>query len=179
MTREDFARFRALNIDFSSIGLERGGEFFRYFCTPVGAECVGCIGCDGVHFVLLPGDERVFCVDPAMGGEGTYVLPVGGDFREFLSFVLYCRDANPLSQIWWMTEDRFRALLAEDASAAWPGSEAFFARKDAALTSIANAFGLVPADPYARVKALQAAFDPESLEFSDEYFDVLGIEREE
>lgn len=134
-TREDFHRFRALDIDCSSIGLEQGGDT-PYFCTPVGAEYVGWIGCDGVHSVLLPGDERVFCVDPAMGEEGTYVLPVAADFREFLSFVLYCRDANPLSQIWWMEEPRFRQFLTEETAARWPNCEEFFAKKETALDTI-------------------------------------------
>lgn len=154
-----------------------------YFCTPVGAEYVGWIGCDGVHFVLLPGDERVFCVDPAMGEEGTYVLPVGEDFREFLSFVLYCRDANPLSQIWWMEEPRFRQMLTEDAEVRWEGGEEFFAGKKAALDTIARTFDLTPdltpRDPYEKVKALQAAFDPACLTFSDEYYEVQGLDREE
>lgn len=178
MTRDDLNVFRSLDIAFDSIGLMDDSDPARYFCDPVDLELVGRIGCDGVHFILLPGDERVFCVDPAMGEEGKYVLPVGQDFREFLSFLLYCGDANPLSQIWWMSEERFRALLAEDAAASWPGSEAYFAAKDAACAAIAEAFALSPMDPYERVKALQAAFDPGVLRFSDEYYDTLGIERE-
>ena len=177
MTRDDLKIFRALDIDFGSIGLARGGEFFSYFCTPVGAEEVGSIGCDGVHFILLPGDEAVYCVDPSMGEEGKYVLPVGSDLREFLSFVLYCKDANPLSQIWWMTEEKFRNLLAEDAAASWPGSEEYFAKNDAALAAVAETFGIAPVEPFHRVKAMQAAFDPSILKFSDEYYDTLGIER--
>lgn len=175
-TREDLARFRGLEIDASSIGLDRGA-FTPYFCTPVDAEPVGSLGCDGVHFILLPGDERVFCVDPAMGEEGTYVLPVGADFREFLSYLLYCRDANPLSQLWWMTEERFRALLAEDEAARESGDmPEYFAAKDTALSAVAAAFALEPADPYAGVRALQGAFDPGGLTFPDEYYDVLGLE---
>lgn len=178
MTRDDLKTFRALDIDFDSIGLLQGGaEDFAYFCTPVDAEYVGRIGVDGVHFILLPEDEKVYCVDPSMGEAGTFVLPVGSDFREFMSFVLYCHDANPLSQIGWLTEERFRNLLAEDAAASWPGSEEFFAKKDAALGAVAEAFGVVAVDPYDKVKALQAVFDPGVLNFSDEYYDTLGIER--
>ena len=40
-------------------------------------------------------------------------------------------------------------------------------------------FSLAPADPYAPVQAMQTAFDPGILCFSDEYYDVLGIERAE
>lgn len=179
MTRDDLKAFHELDIDFSAIGLDWGGEFVRYFCTPEDAEEVGSIGCDGVHFVLLPGDEAVYCVDPSMGEEGTYVLPVGRDFREFLSFVLYCKDANPLSQIYWLTEERFSEFAAEDAAARKdPESTDFFARKDAACAKVVEAFGITEAAPYQRIKELQAAFDPSILHFSDEYYDVLGIERE-
>jgi len=178
VTRDDLRRFRALDIDFDSIGLLQGGaDNFAYFCTPTDAEYVGRIGCDGVHFILLPGDERVFCVDPAMGKEGKFVLPVGSDFREFLSFVLYCGDANPLSQIWWMTEERFRGFAEEDAAARARGDMAdFFAAKDKALEIIAKEFSLTPVEPFKKVKALQAAFDPSGLNWSDEYYDVLGLE---
>ena len=86
MTREDLKRFCALDIDFESIGLmEPGLSLEPYFCTPMNAEPVGRLGCDGIHFVLLPGDERVFCVDPAMGEPGTYVLPVATDPDPYIS----------------------------------------------------------------------------------------------
>lgn len=178
MTRDDLRTFHGLNIDFSALGLEWGGEFVPYFCTPVGAEEVGSIGCDGIQFVLLPGDEKVYCVDPSMGDVGTYVLPVGSDLREFLSFLLSCHDANPLSQIYYLTEERFRTFADDEAEAREDDDLAdFFAAKDAALAVIAETFGVAPVEPYGKVKALQAAFDPGVLKFSDEYYDVLGIER--
>lgn len=173
MTRDDLERFRKLNVDFESIGLDDTGGLTPYFCTPVNAEYVGGLGCDGVHFILLPGDERVYCVDPSMGEPGTYVLPVGADFQEFLSYLLFCRSANPLSQIAWLAEAPFRALLAEDAQADGPGE----GEKHRALDALAAAFQVAPADPFRRVKALQADFDPSHLTFSDEYYDVLGLDR--
>ena len=175
-TREDLRRFRSMVLNFNAIGLEQS-ENIPYFCTPLGAEYVGRLGCDGIHFILLPEDERVFCVDPAMGEPGTYVLPVAADVREFLSFVLFCRDANPLSQLWWLSRERFDALLKSDAEARWEGCEAYFAEKASALNLIAEAFGLTPRDPYEAVRAMQADFDPVSLHFSDEYYDVLGLEK--
>lgn len=179
MTRDDLKRFRALDINFDSIGLlQSGADDFAYFCTPVDAEFVGRIGCDGVHFILLPGDERVFCVDPSMGERGTYVLPVASDFREFLSFILYCQDANPLSQIYWMNRKQYQELAAEDAAARESEYQAkFFEEKDEALSAIAKEFDLTPVDPFKKVKAMQAKFDPAILNFSEEYYDVVGYER--
>ena len=179
MTRDDLKVFHALDIDFDSIGLEWGGEFVPYFCTPVGAEEAGSIGCDGIHFVLLPGDEKVYCVDPAMGDVGTYVLPVAGNFREFLSFVLFCHDANPLSQIYFLTGEKFRTFAKDEAEARAEGElDDYFKAKDAALAVIAETFSLAPQEPFHKVKSLQAAFDPSTLKFSNEYYDTLGIERE-
>ncbi len=174
-------RFRALDVNFDSIGLlQSGADDFAYFCTPVDAEFVGRIGCDGVHFILLPEDERVFCVDPDMGERGTYVLPVAGDFQEFLSFVLYCQDANPLSQIYWMTRKQYQELAQEDAAARKDENMAkFFAQKDAALAAIAKEFGLSPVDPFKKVKAMQKKFDPAVLNFSEEYYDAVGYVRPE
>lgn len=178
MTRDDLKRFRALDINFDSIGLMEDNDPARYFCDPVDMESVGRIGCDGVHFILLPGDERVFCVDPSMGERGTYVLPVAGDFREFLSFVLYCQDANPLSQIYWMNRKQYRELAAEDAAAREnPYQAKFFEEKDKALAAIVKEFGLTPVDPFKKVKAMQKKFDPAILNFSEEYYDVVGYER--
>lgn len=177
MTRDDLKTFRGLDIHFDSICLDWGGEFTPYFCTPAGAEEVGSLSYGGVHFVLLPGDERVFCVDPSMGDIGTYVLPVANDFREFLSFVLYCRDANPLSMIYQVTEDGFRKFAADEARLRMdPEWKDFFKTKDAALSVIAETFAVTPAEPYHKVKAMQAAFDPGAVQFTDEYYDMMGLE---
>ena len=170
MTRDDLRRFCALDIDFYSIGLmEPGVPQEPYFCDPPEGEQVGRTGCDGVHFILLPGDERVYCVDPAMGEEGTYVLPVAEDLRQFLSYVLYCGGSDPIAQIWWLSRPRFDALVAEGRRTEWP-------ERDEALSAVAAAFALTGEDPYETVKALQAAFDPAGLRFSEEYYDVLGLE---
>ena len=180
MTRDDLKRFRALDINFDSIGLMEDSDPARYFCDPVDLEPVGRIGCDGVHFILLPGDERVFCVDPSMGERGTYVLPVASDFREFLSFVLYCQDANPLSQIYWMDRKQYQELAAEDAAARENEYQAkFFEEKDMALAAVVKEFGLTPVDPFKKVRAMQKKFDPAVLNFSEEYYDVVGYERPE
>ena len=179
MTRDDLRTFHALPIDFDSIGLERSREFTPYYCTPVGAEEVGSIGCDGIQFVLLPGDEKVYCVDPMADAENC-VLPVASDFREFLSFILSCHDANPLSQIYFLTEERFLTFAKDEAEAREEGElDDLFEAKDAALAVIAETFGLAPQEPFHKVKALQAAFDRSVLHFSDEYYDAFGIEREE
>ena len=178
-TREVFEKLWALPISTESVGLiPAAADDAAYFCTPENAEPLARLGCDGIHFVLLPGDERVYCVDPAMGEIGTYVLPVAESGEEFLSYLLFCGDANPLTQFYWLTEPRFRALIEEEKTASWPGCEAYFEKKRAALAAIAETFGVSPCDPFAPVRAIQAALDPSALRFSDEYYDVLGLERD-
>lgn len=167
--REDLKRFYALEIDFGTLGLYPWGRAdVRYFCTPEGAECFASPCVDGVHYCLLPGEETVYVVRPMCLEEGRYVLPVAENFREFLSFLLYCGGEAALEQMpLWDTEERFQAYLAEQARDT---------ETQAALDAVASAFGVEPEDPYEKVKALQAAFDPAALRFSDEYYDVLGLE---
>lgn len=175
-SREDLRRFYALNIDHEALGLAPWrDQDHRYFCTPERAEIFGGPGVDGIHYILLPGDERVFCVDPG-AEEGAFVLPVGEDFQEFLSFLIFCRDESPLSQLWRLDEAGFHRLLEENAQARWPGCEEFFEKKSQALEAVQKAFVLKPQDPFAKVKDLQDIFSPTGLVFSDEYYDVLGLE---
>ena len=170
MIHDDLKRLSELDIDFESISLLWVGEESEpYFCTPVGAEYVGWLGVDGIHYVRLPGDERIFCVNPAMGEAGTFVLPVSRTLREFLSFVLYCKSAFHLSELYWQEESDFRDGLDDEED------DDLIAT---ALDAIAEAFDLTPADPYDTVKAMQAEFDPSALIFSDEYYDTLGLARE-
>lgn len=176
-TRKDIQTFFSLPLDFSLLELEpeTGADPVRYFCTPENAELIGWGG-SGTHFVLLPGDEAVYCVEPELAGEGTFVLPVGADFREFLSHLLYCKGTSPLAQIFLLDEARFRKFLRDNGANTWPGCAEDLRRLDVSLALLAETFGLQPQDPFDRVKALQAAFDPSVLEFSDEYYDTLGLE---
>lgn len=173
-SREDWRRFAALQIDFSAIQLEPQDQE-HYFCTPEGAEIIG--WCNGIHFILLPGDEAVYCVSPEMGEEDTFVLPVAGDFREFLSFLLYCRGASALEQIAWFSREQIEDLLREDRACEAKGElPEYYGAQRQALRTIEEAFSLGPREPYERVRALQKAFDPSVLTFSDEYYEVLGLE---
>lgn len=176
--RPEILEFQALPIAHDVLGLDwRGWNGVSYFCTPMEAEILGGPGVDGIHFILLPGDERVYCVDPAMGEQDTYVLPVAPNLRTFVSYVLFCRDANPISQLHWMTEAQYRQLLTEAEAAQWEGCEAFFERQRQALDVLARVYGVGPADPFESVKTMQAEFVPTQIRFSDQYYDVLGIER--
>ena len=177
-TREDVKTFFGLPLDFSMLELEpeTGADPVRYFCTPENAEIIGWGSC-GTHFVLLPGDEAVYCVEPEMAEEGTFVLPVGADFREFLSHLLYCKCTSPLAQIFMLDATRFRKLLEDNDANTWPGCEEDFKSRDASLDLLAETFHIRSRDPFQRVKELQTGFDPSVLNFSDAYYDTLELEK--
>ena len=177
-TREDVKTFFGLPLDFSMLELEpeTDADLVRYFCTPENAEIIGWGSC-GTHFVLLPGDEAVYCVEPELAEEGTFVLPVGADFREFVSHLLYCKCTSPLAQIFMLDATRFRKLLEDNDANTWPGCEEDFKSRDASLDLLAETFHIRSRDPFQRVKELQTGFDPSVLNFSDAYYDTLGLEK--
>ena len=177
-TREDVKTFFGLPLDFSMLELEpeTGADPVRYFCTPENAEIIGWGSC-GTHFVLLPGDEAVYCVEPELAEEGTFVLPGGADFREFVSHLLYCKCTSPLAQIFMLDATRFRKLLEDNDANTWPGCEEDFKSRDASLDLLAETFHIRSRDPFQRVKELQTGFDPSVLNFSDAYYDTLGLEK--
>ena len=144
---------------------ETDADPVRYFCTPENAEIIGWGSC-GTHFVLLPGDEAVYCVEPELAEEGTFVLPVGADFREFLSHLFYCKCTSPLAQIFMLDATRFRKLLEDNDANTWPGCEEDFKSRDASLDLLAETFHIRSRDPFQRVKELQTGFDPSVLNFS-------------
>ena len=157
-TREDVKTFFGLPLDFSMLELEpeTGADPVRYFCTPENADSIGWGSC-ATHFVLLPGDEAVYCVEPELAEEGTFVLPVGADFREFLSHLFYCKCTSPLAQIFMLDATRFRKLLEDNDANTWPGCEEDFKSRDASLDLLAETFHIRSRDPFQRVKELRRA----------------------
>lgn len=162
MTREDLKRFCALDIDFESIGLmEPGLSLEPYFCTPMNAEPVGRLGCDGIHFVLLPGDERVFCVGPRYGEPGD-LCPASSD--RFSGIFVLCPllpgCQPPLPDLVADGRTVPGTVGGGQGGLSGLGVRHFLLGNRSALERIARAFDLAPAAPYQQVKALQAAFDP-------------------
>ena len=110
-----FQKFRSLDFPKDTIGLEWSGEDVAYFCTPVGAEIIGWLGVDGIHFCFIPSinSDMIFVVSPMPCGDH-YVEPVAYNFQDFLSLVLFCKSANLIEQISWMNERQFLELLKSE-----------------------------------------------------------------
>ena len=164
--------FREMDFDGSVIGLQWCGDDEIYFCTPVGAQIIGYLGVDGIHFCTIPSlqTDMIFAVSPMPCGENN-VVPIARNFKDFLSLILACRDTSPLEQISWMNEAQFEELLKLDA-------ETIIEGKDDALQTIRSCFDIEPCpNPYLYVKSIQKDYDYSLIPFSDEYYDVTGTER--
>lgn len=171
-SKDMFYRFSALPFSKVAIGLECNNSDRTYFCTPVGAEVIGWLGVDGIHFCFIPSisSDMVFAVSPMPCGEH-YVEPIAHNFQEFLSLVLYCKSAGPLEQICWISKEQFSELLKSEEESDWSA-------KDAALDILRTEFGIeVQSNAYQYVKSLQVNFDYSTIPFSEEYYDTLGIEK--
>lgn len=178
MTREDLARFAALPIDFGAIGLlEPGVPQEPIFATrwtesrwadwvvteSTSSSCREMSGCSAWT--------------PPWESQGAMFCRWRRTFASFCPLSCFAGTQTPISQIWWTEEEQFRDFLKEESERSWEGMEDVLEQKRAALAAVAAAFSLEGADPYEKVKALQASYDPAYLQFSEEYYDVLGLER--
>ena len=82
-----------------------------------------------------------------------------------------CGSANPVEQIVWMSKEKFEEHLQSEREIQTEKQKKVLERlsKELHLTGMEN--------PYEYVKAVQKDFDMSKVEYSDEYYDVLGIER--
>ncbi len=166
-----YKQFLELGVDTSLLCLEQCDNQSEYFCYPIGAKPIGYEG--SIMYCFLDGyGEMVFAVNPETCAD-IYVYPLARDFADFLRLILACGTANPVEQIVWMTKERFDQHVREEAAIRTP-------QLTQVLEQIAEKWGLEPMkDPYEYVKSLQAEFDDSQIRYTDEYYDVLGIEREE
>lgn len=164
MTR--YEQYQQMRPDWSCLGLEHGPAQSEYFCTPVGAEVIAWTGVDGIHYCFVPGfGETVFVVGP-MNGIGDYVYPVANTFEDFLRLVLACGGEAAITEAYDWTQAIFDAFLAENQPTA---------EQAAVLEQLRDAFDLTPMEePFAYIKAVQAAFDYSRIPYSEEYRELTG-----
>ena len=162
-------KFKNLDMDKSLIGLEKGGSEGGYFCTPVGAKVIGW-ECEGIHYCFIEGfGEMVFAVNPETAEEH-YVRPLVKNFNDFLSLVLACKGTTAAEQISGWNKKQFEEFLANE-------DPDFAAKRQVVLDKIQNELGITPiGNPFEYVKAIQSEFDYSKIQFTEEYYDVLGLE---
>ena len=161
-----FQKFLRSGLDLAPLGVERREESLPYFCTPKGAAIFGWAGVDGIHYCFIRGfGGMVFAVSP-MNAAPDCVHPLARDFADFLRLLLACGDAAALEQAWMWGEAQFDAFLRENPPTA---------EQEACLAAVAAQLGLTPIEhPWAYLRELQASFDPGSIKYTEEYYNVTG-----
>lgn len=163
-----YEKFLSLEIDSSLISLEREG-YAGYFCAPANAKAIGFEGC--IMYCFIDGyGQTVFSCNPESCAD-KYVYPLAKNFSDFISLILACGSANPVEQIVWMNKQQFEQHLRDE-------KEIQTAEQKELLSLLEKELGITAMEgPFEYVKELQSVFDYSKIQYSDEYYDVLGIER--
>lgn len=172
MSNKLYEEYLKLDIDTALFNLEKG-NYPEYYCTPVGAEIIGWEGVDGIHYCFITGfDDMVFAVNP--GSYDCNVFPLAKNFVDFLGLILATKSVTVLEQIISWDKQTYLDYINE------PDNIKHFSRPEltAALAKMSNKLDVLPIEePFEYVKATQADFDYSKIPFSDEYYDVTGLER--
>lgn len=157
-----YDRFKELNIDHSTIGLEQSDTQVTYYCTPKDAEIIGWAGVDGIHYCTIPEfGETIFAVSPVNFGD--CVHPIARNFEDLLRMLLHCGGMAALEQSYAWDEEQFKAFLID-----FPATE----KQIAVLDVIQKEFNLKPMeDAFAYVKKLQSEFDLSLIPYTEDYYD--------
>ena len=163
-----YEKFLSLEIDSSFISLEREG-YAGCFCYPVNAKAIGVEGC--IMYCFIGGyGETVFSCNPESCSD-TNVYPLAKNFSDFISLILACGSANPVEQIVWMNKQQFEQHLQDEREIRTAEQTELLSllEKELHITAMKN--------PFEYVKELQSDFDDSNIQYSDEYYDVLGTKR--
>ena len=167
---ELYERYKKLNIDGSHIGLEKGDEI-DYFCTPVGSKVIGWD--NGIHYCFIDGfDEMVFCVNPDTCCD-FYVYPLARNFTDFLSLILATKNTNVMQQIIIWDKQEYDDFISAPDNVEYENSEEVVAALNAIRT-----LGITETEnPFAYIKDIQKDFTYDKIQFTNEYYDTLGLNR--
>jgi len=163
-----YEKYKKLNIDTTLIGLEKGSWAGDYFCTPKGVTVIGWE--NSIHYCFIKGyGEMVFAVNPETCVD-KYVYPLAENFEEFLRLILACGSTTAIEQIIGWTKEQFIEFVNSS-------DNAFVSNQAEILQKIKDELKLDPMeDPYEYVRNIQANFDDSKIEYTDEYYDTLGLE---
>lgn len=165
-----YQKFVSLNIDNSLISLEKSVHSLSdYFCYPVNATPIGFEG--SIMYCFIGGyEEAVFACNPESCTD-IYVYPLARNFDDFIRLILACGSVNPVEQIVWLSEQQFEKHLQDEKEVQTKEQKETLSLLERELHIAAMKH------PFEYVKELQSNFDYSKIKFSNEYYDVLGIER--
>ena len=163
-----YEKYMALPIDKGLLCLEYGDIADPYFCYPVNAKPIGFEGC--ILYCFLPEyGEMVFACNPESCVDQN-VYPLAANFEDFIRLILACGTANPLEQIVWMDKNKFEEHMANE-------EKILTDEQRTAAQQLQRALSLLPIEnPFEYVKSIQKDFDGSKIQYSDEYYEVTGIE---
>lgn len=163
-----YEKYLTLPVDKSLLCLEQGEITAPYFCYPVNAEPIGFEGC--IMYCFLPEyGEMVFACNPESCAE-LNIYPLATNFEDFIRLILACGTANPVEQIVWMDKSQFEKHLASEENILTD-------EQRAAVQQLSQELALLPMDnPFEYVKSIQENFDGSQIQYSDEYYEITGIE---
>lgn len=164
-----FGIYRSLSVNGILICLEQRNDTVPFFCYPTNSRPIGFDGCIMYCFIDGYGD-MVFASSPESCADQN-VYPLANNFEDFMRLILACGTSNPIEQIVWMDKERFEQHLQEEKKNRTQQQQGL-------IGLLARKLNLVPIDePFDYVKNIQVDFDGRKIEYSDEYYDVMGIER--
>ena len=166
-----YEKYCQLEIDSKWIGLEKSDTEVTYFCTPVNAQIIGWENC--IHYCFLSGyNDMVFAVNPETCVD-QFVYPLAMNFTDFLRLILSCGSTTAVEQIIGWSKEQFANFVVSDDNAIHP-------KQQKVLDVLKTALKLEPiAQPYEYVTSVQEQFNSynRGIEYSNEYYDTLGLER--
>lgn len=163
-----FEKYKTLNINSTLISLEWADNYTDYFCYPLNAKAIGFEGC--IMYCFIDGyDDMVFASNPESCAD-INVYPLAKNFEDFIRLILACGSANPVEQVIWMSKEKFEEHLKSEKAL-------FSEEQRLILRKLKKEFNVLPMEnPFEYVKEIQNDFDGSKIQYSDEYYDILGIE---
>ena len=163
-----YDKYMTLPINKGLLCLEDRDITTPYFCYPVNAKPIGFEGC--ILYCFLPEyGEMVFACNPETCANRN-VYPLAAKFEDFIRLILACGTVNPVEQIVWMDKCKFEEHMSNEKKS-WTDEQ------KTAIQQLQYQLGLLPMEnPFAYVKAIQTDFDDSKIQYSDEYYEVTGIE---
>lgn len=164
-----FENFKALNLDTSCISLESTESLYSYWCYPENSIPIGLEGC--ILYCFIDGYRDIVFVSNPESCVDVNVYPVANSFEDFMRLIITCGSANPAEQIVWMSKEKFEEHLKAETAAQTKEHRQI-------LEQLKTVFGLTAMEnPYEYVKSVQKEFDDSRVKYSDEYYDIKGIEK--
>lgn len=164
-----YEKYMESPIDKGLLCLEHGDITDTYFCYPINAKPIGFEGC--ILYCFLPEyGEMVFACNPESCADQN-VYPLAATFEDFIRLIVTCGTVNLVEQIVWMDKNKFEEHMARE-------EKILTDEQKEAVQQLQCELSLLPIEnPFEYVKSIQKGFDGSKIQYSDEYYEVMGIER--